>query len=796
MGQSLPQALAKIYSFDTAGNRKNMTVASAVGPTIEQYTVEYEYDKNNRLLKERNTPFEAGPMFETIYSYDPNGNQIQKQVGSTNETETRAYDVFNRLKGVNNGNISATYAYRPDGLRLSKTAAGLTTTHIWDGGNIVAELDGTGNMTNRYVRGINLIKWVEWASERFYLFNAHGDVVQLTTSEGIVSKNYYYDAFGNEVVDDANPFRFTGGEYFDLSCGITTIDVNSFLDSAEMRKVAHPISRELMDTIVLPVLPAGKSAWSAPLYLKTDTTYVLEFEYWSDEDNSLLVAGLHNLSDEQLWASKTVQKHRVEIRSSNPRMEEANLLFYGNADYQQGTVYVTNVRFYNKETVENEKYIAPGNIITTTKNFSTWQAGIRDIVKPGGLKPVKTIELYPEIYYSVGHSQYLALSTDTTYIMEFSYWADNDGDRWSVDMADDNHDHVYFDSTGLHYMSYTANQTVQSAKLILRTSDPRIVASQFRLIAEPGNKGNVYVSDIVLYREDSLGAVPEDSNPFRFAAEYWDGETGTYYLRNRYYSPATGRFLAADTHWNLDNMIYGSNPVTINEGKDPLGLTTYTYRPNINAIRQSTNLYVYCANNPISYFDPSGKDMIWITAQFSAPINIPVLGTVRLGHTSAVVQNANGEWHYFYWGKDHAVLVKVDPDSLNSLGDFNKWLGEDLAPRGYVGTTNYTHATYIEGDTTAAFNYFSNLVGSNANNFADKNSSYNQFINNCLHQTLYGLAKSDNRIAYAGDIVGFVPNHAATVMAATYKNTSFNAPIIKDVFGQKFKSYDGGKTWI
>ncbi|MBE6564591.1 MAG: hypothetical protein E7655_04910 [Ruminococcaceae bacterium] len=44
---------------------------------------------------------------------------------------------------------------------------------------------------------------------------------------------------------------------------------------------------------------------------------------------------------------------------------------------------------------------------------------------------------------------------------------------------------------------------------------------------------------------DSYGNV---SNPFRYCGEYYDTETGTYYLRMRYYDPSIGRFLAADTH--------------------------------------------------------------------------------------------------------------------------------------------------------------------------------------------------------------------------------------------------------
>ncbi len=69
----------------------------------------------------------------------------------------------------------------------------------------------------------------------------------------------------------------------------------------------------------------------------------------------------------------------------------------------------------------------------------------------------------------------------------------------------------------------------------------------------------------------------DDDNPFRYCAEYFDWETGTIYLRARYYNPANGRFTQQDG-WGFGNI------------HDPLSL----------------NLYIYCRHNPIRYYDPSG----------------------------------------------------------------------------------------------------------------------------------------------------------------------------------------------
>ena len=55
----------------------------------------------------------------------------------------------------------------------------------------------------------------------YYVYNAHGDVIQLLNASGTVTKTYDYDAYGNELsrdLNDANPFRYCG-EYFDTETG-------------------------------------------------------------------------------------------------------------------------------------------------------------------------------------------------------------------------------------------------------------------------------------------------------------------------------------------------------------------------------------------------------------------------------------------------------------------------------------------------------------------------------------------------------------------------------------------------
>ncbi len=96
------------------------------------------------------------------------------------------------------------------------------------------------------------------------------------------------------------------------------------------------------------------------------------------------------------------------------------------------------------------------------------------------------------------------------------------------------------------------------------------------LTSEDGSVFQTYRSDEfgVPITADSLGA---SLQPFQFAGEQRDLETGFVYLRARYYAPEIGRFITRDRWpgtagrpWTLNRCAYvGSNPVTLT---DPSGL--------------------------------------------------------------------------------------------------------------------------------------------------------------------------------------------------------------------------------
>ena len=94
-----------------------------------------------------------------------------------------------------------------------------------------------------------------------------------------------------------------------------------------------------------------------------------------------------------------------------------------------------------------------------------------------------------------------------------------------------------------------------------------------QIIDQNGNIVNSYTYDEwgnILSRQEQL------PQPLKYAGEYYDEESGLYYLRARYYDPAVGRFISRDSY---------EGSIT-----NPLSLNPYTY----------------VENNPLGNIDPSG----------------------------------------------------------------------------------------------------------------------------------------------------------------------------------------------
>ncbi|MGG0821642.1 RHS repeat-associated core domain-containing protein [Paenibacillus turicensis] len=290
------------------------------------------------------------------------------------------------------------------------------------------------------------------------------------------------------------------------------------------------------------------------------------------------------------------------------------------------------------------------------------------------------------------------------------------------------------------------------------------------------------------YQYDEWGNIVEQEeavrNDFKYAGEIFDNETGLYYLRARYYDPAIGRFVSKDTY---------EGTVT-----NPLSL----------------NLYSYVRNNPLTHVDPSGHDAIMITNPDLA---------FGLGHTSILIENSDGKWHYFYWGDENVQLKQVSNEYLTDLNKFNSWgsntklndsSGKKVDLAGF-SQSGYTSSTYIQGDFSSSYSEAKKLAKSHS--IDDPNKDYSLIKRNCYIVSLDLLSKgtlyngvSASRFTTSvniqvnsliggnslGGIVGAKsPNIGAAALNQVFYNSAFTHSDYQNQLRDAKKGYESG-NWL
>ena len=116
-------------------------------------------------------------------------------------------------------------------------------------------------------------------------------------------------------------------------------------------------------------------------------------------------------------------------------------------------------------------------------------------------------------------------------------------------------------------------------------------------------------------------------------------------------------------------MLYGSKAIIIQESENALGIRVYTYYPKIETISQSTNLYIYCCNDPIDRIDSDGNEAIAISTTVGTAI-CPGIGTavgliIGIAITAIVaiiVVEANDSKQYVDTTGDISISTPASPE--------------------------------------------------------------------------------------------------------------------------------------
>ncbi|XCN73277.1 MAG: HYD1 signature containing ADP-ribosyltransferase family protein [Candidatus Electrothrix aestuarii] len=218
------------YEYNSANQM--LTAEYAADKKNDDYIYEYSYDQNgnriNRQLIDRN-----GPQYGADYSYDPENRLAEVQDyqivgGGKKEADHRIDRAFTTLE-YDGGGRRLVQHYDP---KQGGNGVDKRDEYVFDGLDPVAEYDMLNGQRTDYYRGagghlalMHQFKGGTQGQMYWYHYNNKGDVAGLTKHNGNSHHNYRYDPYGavlpenGNFTDPHNHYTLTGKE-FDENTGL------------------------------------------------------------------------------------------------------------------------------------------------------------------------------------------------------------------------------------------------------------------------------------------------------------------------------------------------------------------------------------------------------------------------------------------------------------------------------------------------------------------------------------------------------------------------------------------------
>jgi RHS repeat-associated protein len=533
-------------NYDVVGNLAKIT--DSIGNSTT-----YSYDALDRLITDTN---QLG--FSRHYAYDAVGNEIE-QVDRNGRKTTYGYDNLNRNTsekwiGAAGENLkSIGYTYDAAGRLVTESDPDSKYTFGYDAVDRLTSVDNTGTtgvpavvFTYAYDGVSNLVSVFDKingvsAGQTSYTHDLLNRVTRITQSgTGVQSKRV--DMTYNKVNQMTGLTRFS-----DLG-GVNLVAETSYTydQNQKLVQLAH----------------------------KKGTTNLASYDYTYDSANRLTKVNssvdgatdyTYDFTNQLTGADNSSQTDEAYQYDAN-----GNRI---NAGYQTGTnnQLLTDGQFtyqYDQEGNRTKRTeILTGKVTEYIWDYRNRLAGV--VIKDAAGGVVKSIEYtYDVDNQRIGKKIDTSASLSTGGVVTERYVIDRD------QIA------LVFDGQG-----------IQKARYLYGTEIDQVIAEEstagvhWFLADEQGTIKDVVnntgtVIDHITY--DSFGRIVGQTSAidlrFAYTGREWDGETGQYYYRARYYDPMIGGF--------------------INE--DPLGFEA-----------GDTNLKRYVGNSPTNYTDPSGE-IFWV----------------------------------------------------------------------------------------------------------------------------------------------------------------------------------------
>ena len=566
------------YFYNNAGIQTKMYTGLNSTNDSDYMATNYEYDAWGHLVRTTDsTGYNSGAT-----TYDLNGNALTVTDANGNVT-TNTYDALNRVLTANticsdtSKNVSKSYVYDNMGRVRSKTVNEVQTSYQYDNlGRVYQELspksfkgyfyEGISQYAKEQLVGIN---HQTMYSSTQYEYDAEMRIAQVKES-GNLTATYTYDANGNKISET-------------LANGVvSTYSYNG------CNKVTKLVTKSGNSDI---------SSYEYSYYLDGSDACKVRNENGTIETTSYDYDGLKRLTRESISNGKTADTYSYEYDDYGNR---SKMVANGSEEYETVYDYTVNGKYtalLQKEiktveetsnaTISDGLAISPTDLITSTAADAKTEETAYSY-DANGNQITKTAEGKTETNTYDGLNQLIGFTDGET---TTSYKYNADGLRTSKTVDGKTINHIWDDNKQIVVDMddsdwYSAEVYVRGTNLLAKFSKQSgNVKTDYQYYTQNAHGDVVDLTDadgeiVKLYTYDAFGVEKNiddaDTNAFRYCGEYYDSESGTIYLRARYYDPTIGRFISRDSY-------AGKN-------EDPLSL----------------NLYNYCANNPVYFNDFSG----------------------------------------------------------------------------------------------------------------------------------------------------------------------------------------------
>ena len=538
------------YYYDAAGNllrlytglTSPLTIAGldivsggSAGYAVQKYT----YDRYGNLV----TQTDALGRSET-YTYDLFGMPVTK-TDRTGTVTTNVYDERGQLlsvtatqSGVQTG--YAAYTYAKTGARLTETDGTFTRTRAYDAlGRLTGE-DETGGIAKTYTYNIAGLR---------------SGFVMKRNAGTCNNASYTYDALGRLTV---------------LKESGATVATYSYDDNGNRTQTSYPTGNRTVRTYNkanLPLVINNRSKDGVTTLQTYSLYYYVDGSLGTRVDNTrrrtyYTYDGMGRLTLERDAPEGTTITRQVSF-AYDARGNRTSVTSTGTEAYTQTCTYDLANRLQSEtrteggaSTVTQYAYDLNGRMTSKTVSGQTTSytydgfgrmTGVTGpgvsasyTYQPDGLRRSKTVGTEKTTHIWDGDKVCGEISNDTTYHSRYLW-----GDGLAAFDRGNARRYFYFNAHGDVTLITDAN----------------------------GDEQRRYDYDAYGEGRAVEGYSGSYLNPFRYSGEYFDEETGFYYLRARYYDPSIGRFLT----------------------EDPAG--------------DGTNWYAYCGNDPVNFVDPTGMWM-------------------------------------------------------------------------------------------------------------------------------------------------------------------------------------------